>query len=602
MDALLQRDVKLALAADSEGVLPVHLACMSGTSACASKLLRSAPQSAVALDSTGASCLHYAAAGGDVELVGKLLSLGCSMVSVDRSGNTPMHFAARSGHAGVIARLFEHPDGAAAAGGNNVFGDSPAMLAAFGGHFAALKRLVQQKGMPRHTDGNDSLLHKAAYGGHVECAAFLLTQMKPDAIDCRGSGNATALHKAATSGSVEVVQMLLRAGADVGARDEEDALPIHKACFWGRTAVVQVLQPLWAKAERTAQGATPLHMAAASGDAACLCLCLSVYEDSAVTSNVGFFTAHFAAKCGRVELLTNALLKYPALLGVKTSEGLSVRDVAIACGNHKFAAALAPLSTNQNSDSNIHSTSFESENNNYNYMSSLNSSNNNNNDNSSKSTGNNNNNNNEDDFYSSNVVDDHADGVREQSSNNHEMVNRAVALFNAKPQKGVQFLIQHKLVEDSPDSIAKFLFDTEALSKKKIGELISENDEASQALANAFLRQLDFAGKDFDAAIRLFLSKFMLPGEAQKIDRVMEMFASRFYQQNPTSVFANADTCYVRFFLFLFSSFFFFSFLKGACFRCYYAEHGLVQCEYQKGQENDQATMAVSRSWRQRRK
>jgi cytohesin len=64
-------------------------------------------------------------------------------------------------------------------------------------------------------------------------------------------------------------------------------------------------------------------------------------------------------------------------------------------------------------------------------------------------------------------------------------------------------------------------------------------------LTNAFLRQLNFEGRDFDSAIRLFLSKFMLPGEAQKIDRVMEMFAQRYYSQNPGSFFANGDTCYV---------------------------------------------------------
>ena len=33
----------------------------------------------------------------------------------------------------------------------------------------------------------------------------------------------------------------------------------------------------------------------------------------------------------------------------------------------------------------------------------------------------------------------------------------------------------------------------------------------------------------FDGALRLFLSKFRLPGEAQKIDRLLEAFADRLY-------------------------------------------------------------------------
>ena len=37
---------------------------------------------------------------------------------------------------------------------------------------------------------------------------------------------------------------------------------------------------------------------------------------------------------------------------------------------------------------------------------------------------------------------------------------------------------------------------------------------------------------------------FRLPGEAQKIDRMMETFAQRYCQLNP-NIFSNTDTCYV---------------------------------------------------------
>jgi ankyrin repeat protein len=349
------------------------------------------------------------------------------------------------------------------------------------------------------------------------------------------SGGATALHCAAAGGNAAAVRVLLNAGASARARDDEvsfpvlfppffllkiwmkGALPIHVACRWGRAAAAMVLHPLAPELIRTQQGATQLHLAAASGDVSCLAFCLSVFEDSPIPGGSGFYAAHFAAQNGRVELVTDALAQRPALLQTRTTEGLSVRDVAMACGNVKFAAAVAALSPNSNMATSPSMSVVASA---------------------------------VDRDAESLLPDEQppllSDSVRELGGANQEMINRAVALFNAKPQKGVQFMIQQKLVEDSPDSIARFMFETEALSKKKIGELISENDEGSQALANAFLRQLDFAGKDFDAAIRLFLSKFMLPGEAQKIDRVMEMFASRFYAQNPGSIFANADTCYVR--------------------------------------------------------
>lgn len=42
---------------------------------------------------------------------------------------------------------------------------------------------------------------------------------------------------------------------------------------------------------------------------------------------------------------------------------------------------------------------------------------------------------------------------------------------------------------------------------------------------------MDFTDMLFDEAIRHFLSGFRLPGEAQKIDRMMEKFAERFCLQ-----------------------------------------------------------------------
>lgn len=43
---------------------------------------------------------------------------------------------------------------------------------------------------------------------------------------------------------------------------------------------------------------------------------------------------------------------------------------------------------------------------------------------------------------------------------------------------------------------------------------------------------------------RQFLWSFRLPGEAQKIDRMMECFAQRYCQLN-TDIFTNEDCCYV---------------------------------------------------------
>jgi hypothetical protein len=58
-----------------------------------------------------------------------------------------------------------------------------------------------------------------------------------------------------------------------------------------------------------------------------------------------------------------------------------------------------------------------------------------------------------------------------------------------------------------------------------MGDLLG--DQSYKAVMYAYVDQLDFAGVEFVSALRHFLEAFQLPGEAQKIDRLMEKFASR---------------------------------------------------------------------------
>ena len=63
---------------------------------------------------------------------------------------------------------------------------------------------------------------------------------------------------------------------------------------------------------------------------------------------------------------------------------------------------------------------------------------------------------------------------------------------------------------------------------------ISVSNSDAKAIMYAYVDQLNFEGKDFVSALRIFLENFRLPGEAQKIDRLMEKFASRYCECNST--------------------------------------------------------------------
>ncbi|KAF9616941.1 hypothetical protein IFM89_033011 [Coptis chinensis] len=156
-------------------------------------------------------------------------------------------------------------------------------------------------------------------------------------------------------------------------------------------------------------------------------------------------------------------------------------------------------------------------------------------------------------------ANEHAEGSDPQSETSSEVsdvstieqrraykleLQEGISLFNRKPKKGIDFLINAKKVGDSPEEIAAFLKDASGLNKTLVGDYLGERDDLPLKVMHAYVDSFDFQGMEFDEAIRAFLQGFRLPGEAQKIDRIMEKFAERYWKCN-TKAFTSADTAYV---------------------------------------------------------
>nr|XP_046210549.1 cytohesin-3-like isoform X1 [Oncorhynchus gorbuscha] len=160
--------------------------------------------------------------------------------------------------------------------------------------------------------------------------------------------------------------------------------------------------------------------------------------------------------------------------------------------------------------------------------------------------------------------------------------NKQIAMgrkkFNMDPKKGIQFLLENNLLQHTPEDISQFLYKGEGLNKTVIGDYLGERtlyipliifpffalekcieekavpdrltcpcvprDEFNLDVLQAFVELHEFADLNLVQALRQFLWSFRLPGEAQKIDRMMEAFASRYCSCNP-GVFQSTDTCYV---------------------------------------------------------
>jgi len=125
-------------------------------------------------------------------------------------------------------------------------------------------------------------------------------------------------------------------------------------------------------------------------------------------------------------------------------------------------------------------------------------------------------------------------------------VQAAADAFNKKPGKGLAALQKAGLVSTplDPAEVAAFLRATPQLEKAALGDFLSSPGDESASVLRAFVAQFDFSAYEIEGALRMFLQSFRLPGEAQKIDRLMEAFARGVYEANP-SVFANSDAAYV---------------------------------------------------------
>lgn len=130
-------------------------------------------------------------------------------------------------------------------------------------------------------------------------------------------------------------------------------------------------------------------------------------------------------------------------------------------------------------------------------------------------------------------------------------MQRAADAFNAsakvtKATKLITLLSEHGLVggqgetpsnvsedlDGDVEAVVSFLRETPGLNKEKIGVILGEPDTISRRVLADYTSTFDFVDRPFTDSLRVFLESFRLPGESQKIDRIMFSFAQRYYDQN----------------------------------------------------------------------
>lgn len=141
--------------------------------------------------------------------------------------------------------------------------------------------------------------------------------------------------------------------------------------------------------------------------------------------------------------------------------------------------------------------------------------------------------------------------IRQKGQLMHPEIEKAqreiTEAFNAKPKNGIEKIkeiCEEYKISPNEEIAAFFHQQRKNLDLEAVGDYLSGPEAENQQVLKAFTSQMDFNGQSFVEGLRTFLKTFKLPGEAQKIDRLVQSFSGAYSQQNP-DVVSNADAAYL---------------------------------------------------------
>jgi ankyrin repeat protein len=229
-------------------------------------------------DADGTTSLHYAVRNDDAQLVDRLIRVGANVKAANRYGITPLYLACVNGNAAIIERLLK-----AGADANAVSneGETALMTASRTGSVNAVKVLLAHGADVNAKEswhGETALMwavaqkHAAvakellAKGADVNARSMANKWERQNSAEPREKwlplGSLSALEFAARQGCVDCVPVLVQAGADINAPDQDGITPLLSAMINGHYDVANVLLENGANpniADRT--GRTPLYSA-----------------------------------------------------------------------------------------------------------------------------------------------------------------------------------------------------------------------------------------------------------------------------------------------------------------------------------------------------
>ncbi|OCT84861.1 CARD- and ANK-domain containing inflammasome adapter protein [Xenopus laevis] len=179
-----------------------------------------------AVNPSGETLLHMAAASGHVAVIEYLINKGAKIDSKDMKHRTPLHRASENGHGEAVkvllragAFIYSLDDASL----------TPLHLAAENNHQNVLKILLQEEG--RQYKNRHNFIHMAATQGNSKLTQLLLKNRAPvDAVDEKKQ---TALHYAVSGGHLKTVKILLESGAGIDSSIIDAAFATNNERIFG---------------------------------------------------------------------------------------------------------------------------------------------------------------------------------------------------------------------------------------------------------------------------------------------------------------------------------------------------------------------------------
>jgi len=294
-------------ALNERGETPLHIASSIGLPAMVRLLCHSGADVNVA-GFSGCLPAHLAAKTGHKGIIRVLLDRGTYVNATDNDSRSVIHTAAAAGHEATVALLLEY---GADLNAQDVHGRTPVHDAVQSGDLSIVYMLCGSGADPLALDlENISPLHIAAEQGSdiivrelICLGANVLTR------DLKGR---TPLHYCSSSKqpSVGAVRMLLEAGADADALDNDMVSALHLACEQGSDTIVRELVRRGADSQlRDLKGRTPLHYCCVSKQSS-VAVARTLLEAGADVNQLDFESAsalHLAAEQGHNALYSEMI-------------------------------------------------------------------------------------------------------------------------------------------------------------------------------------------------------------------------------------------------------------------------------------------------------